>query len=446
MARSSSSSAALLALALLSPAWAQPRQVLFVTHSAGFRHDSIPTAGQALADLARTDGRFQITQTDDLSYLNPDRLNIFDAVIFFTSGELPISQVQKDALLVFVENGKGFGGVHSATDTLYNWSQYGVLIGAYFNGHPWTQNARVDIEDPAHPTTSHLGLNFNITEEFYQFRAIDRTSLRVLMTLDTRSVDLNAPGTNPNTRDFPLAWARPHGRGRVYYNALGHFQATWRDPRFTASIHQAILWLTGLTSAESVPQPARRPDFSAQTTGNAATLSPRGRIAPGSLFSIFGANLTNGASTATAYPQTTLKAAGTEVYLNNQPVNLLYVSPTQINALAPAATPQQSFSLEVRNPSASHQIELPAAASSFGLFAVTQSPGAITLWATGLNGKTPQVRLNAQPAQILYAGPAPGWPGLDQINAALPANLSDSAQGEVELDGELNRFFIRSNP
>jgi uncharacterized protein len=446
MGRSSSSSALLLALALFPPAWAQPRQVLFVTHSAGFRHDSIPTAAEALAGLARADGRFAVTHTEDLAYINPDRLAIFHAVFFFTSGELPINQTQKNALLNFVDSGGGFGGVHSATDTLYNWPEYGALIGAYFNVHPWTQNARVDIEDPAHPTTTHLGLNFPITEEFYQFRAIDRTTLRVLMTLDTRSVDLNAPGTNPNTRDFPLAWARSHGRGRVYYNALGHFQSTWRDPRFTASIHQALLWLTGLTAAESAPQPARRPDFSPQSLGNAATLSPRGRIAPGSIFSIFGAHLTNGASTATAYPQPTLKAAGTEVFLNAHPVHLLYVSPTQINAQAPPAPLGETASLEVRTPAATHTITIPGAVSALGLFAVTQSPGAVTLWVTGLNGKTPQVRLAAQPAQILYAGPAPGWPGLDQINVALPPNLPEPAQGEVELDGEVNRFFIRSNP
>jgi len=94
-----------------------PRRVLYVTHSAGFRHSSLERSQQVLRDIAAATGRLEVVATEDLSFLSADGLRDFDAVFFFTSGELPISDQQKADLLEFVRSGKGFGGAHSATDT-----------------------------------------------------------------------------------------------------------------------------------------------------------------------------------------------------------------------------------------------------------------------------------------------------------------------------------------
>ena len=102
--------------------------------------------------------------------ITPENLKHFDAVFFYTTGELPLSDTQKDGLLSFVRSGKGFGGSHSATDTFYGWKDYGELIGAYFDGHPWHTKVNVIVEDKTHPATKHLGDSFTITDEIYQFR------------------------------------------------------------------------------------------------------------------------------------------------------------------------------------------------------------------------------------------------------------------------------------
>lgn len=208
-------------------------RVLVLTATAGFRHDSIATAREVLSSLAPGNG-FGVTATEDLSRISAAGLSEFDVVIFaLTSGELPLSQSQRSALIAAVTGGKGFIGIHSATDTLYEFPDYGRLVGAYFKEHPWTQSARVLVEDASHPATG-IREAFTLEEEFYTFRDNPRGRVQVLLRLDAASV--NAAG------DYPLAWAQPFGNGRAYYNALGHFAATWRDSRFQAQLVAAIRW------------------------------------------------------------------------------------------------------------------------------------------------------------------------------------------------------------
>ena len=222
---------------------AQPPQsnavrVLMVTATAGFRHDSIDTARMVLASLASTTGEFRVTATEDLSTLTSSGLGAYDVLFFaLTSGELPLSAQQRAAILGFVSGGGGFLGAHSATDTLYGWPEYGEMVGAYFREHPWTQQGTVVVEDASHPAAASVGSQFSINEEFYAFRDNPRPRVQVLLRLDAASVGASG--------DYPLAWTRAHGRGRVYYNALGHFSSTWQDPRFQRQLRGAITWAAG---------------------------------------------------------------------------------------------------------------------------------------------------------------------------------------------------------
>jgi type 1 glutamine amidotransferase len=210
-------------------------RLLMITTTAGFRHDSIGTAVASVRSLATSTNEFTVAATEDLSVLAPATLASYDVVMFaLTSGELPLSAEQQAALLNFVREGRGFVGVHSASDTLYGWPDYGRLLGAYFREHPWTQQADVVVEDQAHPSTSGLGGRFSIREEFYTFSDNPRGRVQVLLRLDPASVGA--------TGDYPLAWAHAFGAGRVYYNALGHFAETWTDARFQRQLVGAIRW------------------------------------------------------------------------------------------------------------------------------------------------------------------------------------------------------------
>jgi type 1 glutamine amidotransferase len=212
-----------------------PVRVLMLTATAGFRHDSIPVARDVMAGLAAAGGGFTVTATEDLSSMTSAALANYDVLFFaLTSGELAFTPEQKAAIVSFVSGGKGFLGVHSASDTLYEWPEYGRLVGAYFKEHPWTRQATVVVEDLSHPATAGLGDRFGLTEEFYTFRENPRPPVQILLRLDPASVGA--------TGDYPLAWAQPYGAGRAYYNALGHFAETWRDTRFQRQLSGAIRW------------------------------------------------------------------------------------------------------------------------------------------------------------------------------------------------------------
>ena len=427
---------------------AQPKRILYVTHSAGYRHDCLPISAEALRQVAARNGQLELTATEDLSLITAAGLSEFDAVLFFTSGELALSETQKADLLEFVRGGKGFGGAHSATDTLYTWPEYGELIGARFYGHPWVQVARADVEDPDHPASSPVQPSFSLLEEFYQFREFSRNRSRVLMTLDLNSVDRNAAGVNPGTEDFPLAWCHPYGRGRVFYTALGHFESTWRDERFQRTMLGAMLWLTGQAEGAAEPRPAGTPEILPDGVGNSATFQPRMTVSPGSWITIFGRGLTAGSTMTGRAFELPFRLAGSTVKIDGRPIPLLYASPTQINAFialdtkprvfappCPFGCPGPSFDMEISVGEGGLRgtviAKLNAVEATPGVFTITRASNSITLWATGLgpvdaNGNLfvtrtqPVVKIDGSPARVLFSGLAPGWVGLYQVNVELP--------------------------
>ena len=220
----------------------RPNRILYVTHSAGYRHEAIPLSQTILRQIGDNSGLFDVAATEEMSEFTPERLARYAAVMFYTSGELPMSDAQKAALLDFVRSGNGFLGIHSATDTLYAWPDYLKLIGGYFDGHPWHQGVRIKVADPANTLVSFLERTLEIKDEIYQIKDFDDRDSHVLLRLDETSVDLSRDGVRRRHYGWPLAWTRPFGRGRVFYTALGHEEAVWRDSRYQRLLLNAIRW------------------------------------------------------------------------------------------------------------------------------------------------------------------------------------------------------------
>jgi len=219
--------------------------VLYFTYSAGYRHAVIPLSEAILTQLGRNSGAFEIIATEDLSEFSTGNLELYAAVMFYTTGEIPMSGVQKTALLNFVRSGRGFLGVHSATDTFYTWPDYLDLIGGYFNGHPWQQGVTIEVADTADPLVAFLGSSLQLNDEIYQISDFDYRGSRVLLRLDQSSVDLSKPGVHKRFYGWPLAWTRFYGQGRVFYTALGHEASVWQDARYQRILTNAILWSIG---------------------------------------------------------------------------------------------------------------------------------------------------------------------------------------------------------
>jgi hypothetical protein len=243
-------------------------KVLYVTHTAGFRHDTVPLSQQVLSEVGARAG-IEVTSTEDLSLITADSLRNFDALFFFTSD---------------------------------------------------------------HPAVRQIRHSFAATDEIYQFREFSRSRVRVLLTLDTRSVDLNAPGVNRTDGDFALAWCRNFGEGRVFYTALGHTEQTF----FQTMLQQALLWLGRAVDGDAAPR-SSTPVVNLGGIVDASTYLLA--TTPGSYISIFGSGLTTGSTTDSWGGPLPLKLAGTSVLLNGIPLPLLYVSPLQINARLPEDFP-----------------------------------------------------------------------------------------------------------
>ncbi|MGY4296674.1 type 1 glutamine amidotransferase [Bradyrhizobium sp. i1.4.4] len=168
-----------------------------------------------LTQLGSHSGVFEVTATEDTSEFSTENLERYAAVMFYTSGELPMSDAQKRALLNFVRSGRGFLGVHSATDTFYTWPDYLDLVGGYFNGHPWHQAVKIEVVDPGDPLVAFLGNSVQVEDEIYQIGDFDYRGSRVLLRLDPSSVDLGKTGVHQRFYGWPLTWTRFYGEGKT---------------------------------------------------------------------------------------------------------------------------------------------------------------------------------------------------------------------------------------
>ncbi len=195
----------------------------------------------------------------DARAINYKTLNDFDAIVFYGIGELELTDEQKADLLSFIhDDGKGFVGVHTAITAFYTWPEYGKMIGGYFDDHPWTIfNAPVIVEDPDFPAMKAFPREFTVRDEIYQVKDFSRGQVRVLARLDASKLDLNNPRVHRTDKDFPVAWARDYGKGRVFYSTFGHTMESWDDPGMQKMWLEAIKWSMGMTSADVTPRPMK---------------------------------------------------------------------------------------------------------------------------------------------------------------------------------------------
>jgi len=249
-----------------------PRKLLVFSKTNGFRHASIATGKIALAEMGKSTGAFEVTISDDLENFEASRLKQFDAVCFLSTTNnvfLPhpkefekLSDEEKATasaretllkgnLMEFIKSGKGFVGIHAATDTCYEWKEYGKMINGYFDGHPWTANTPVSIKvEPGqenHPLVAMFeGKNIEFPEEIYQLKdPYDSKAVHMLLRLDTEKTDMTVKGIKRTDGDFGISWARHWEKGRVFYSSLGHNHEIYWEPKVLRHFLAGIQWALG---------------------------------------------------------------------------------------------------------------------------------------------------------------------------------------------------------
>jgi type 1 glutamine amidotransferase len=253
-----------LGSALLAQSVPVRKKLLVIGEEKGYRHEAVTHAMVTIERLGRDTGLWDTVIRTDTEALtkakleyNAKNLTDFDAVVFYTGGTLEMDDRKKADFISFVrDDGKGFIGIHSAAITFTQWSEYGDMLGGYFDEHPWnTFDAPIVVEDAEFPGMKTWKPSFTLTDEIYQIKLFSRTNTRVLMRLDAAKLDLNNPRVHRKDSDFAVTWAKTYGKGRVFYSTLGHVEANWDKPEMQAMITGAIKWALGLVDADVTPRP-----------------------------------------------------------------------------------------------------------------------------------------------------------------------------------------------
>ncbi|WP_199750592.1 ThuA domain-containing protein [Gynurincola endophyticus] len=214
-----------------------PMEVLVFTKTAGFKHQSIPVAVNALIDMG-FDNDFAVDTTSDASFFQTDSLNEYQVIVFLnTTGDV-LDSVQQVAFQQYIRNGGGFVGVHAASDTEFDWEWYGNLVGGYFVSHPDVQPAQLVKAKVAHPAIDFLPDTLTRTDEWYDFKWIS-SAVQPLLYLNQQSYQ----GSKMDTAVHPIAWFHEFEGGRSFYTGLGHTEASYtRDTVFLRHLLNGILW------------------------------------------------------------------------------------------------------------------------------------------------------------------------------------------------------------
>jgi type 1 glutamine amidotransferase len=258
----------------------QERKLLIYSRTLGFRHGSIPVGAAAITLLGKKTGAFTATHSEDPAMFDKDNLKQFDAVLFLnTTGDClapikkdkgPLTEEERAAmkqrqqnLANFVKSGKGFAGIHSAADTLYSWTEYGDLLGAYFTNHPW-YDIPVKVDDPKSPLTKMFDpKGFQMKDEIYQFgpspgsrvdgkpyQPYSRAKLHLLLSIDASK--FKGKGDRPDS-DYGISWIHRFGKGRAFYCSLGHNEFIYWNPQVLQLYLGGLQYVLGDLEVDDTP-------------------------------------------------------------------------------------------------------------------------------------------------------------------------------------------------
>jgi uncharacterized protein len=252
---------------------AQPaKKVLFFSKSSGFEHSAIKhadgrlsAAEQVLQELGQK-SHIEFTFTKDGSIFTAENIAKYDAFAFYTTGDLtksgtdkqpPMSPEGKAAFLRAIEQGKGFVGMHSATDTFHSPSAdkldpYIQMIGGEFIVHGGQQKARMICADKKFPGQAAVPADFGPLEEWYALKWF-APNLHVLLIQDTSGMETNGGNHCYARPPYPATWARMHGKGRVFYTSMGHREDVWTNPVFQQVLLGGINWAVRNVKADVTP-------------------------------------------------------------------------------------------------------------------------------------------------------------------------------------------------
>jgi len=252
------------------------RRLLVFSRSYEFKHTSISYGRKAAEIMAKKTGAFEVVTSDDLFLFQPENLKHFDAIFFNNTNneiflpenfdKLPkekrpaavkLDEQLKKSLVDFIASGKGLAVLHAGVASFRNWPEFGNIVAARFDNHPWGAGSEVTlkVDEPDHPLAGAFkGNSWVVTDEIYQVKApYSRDKVRVLLSIDTEKTNMNVGGLHRQDKDYAMSWIMNYGSGRVFYFAPGHQHDLFWNPVFLGHLMDGIQFTLGDLKADATP-------------------------------------------------------------------------------------------------------------------------------------------------------------------------------------------------
>jgi hypothetical protein len=283
----------------------RPRRVLVLAATRGFVHSSIPLAAKTVEEMGRKTGAWATDVTYDAAAMTDESLKPYDAIFLASTtgtflddpNDPSATEARRKALMAFVRGGKGIAGIHAASDSYHGnppgtprggrggrggsgppppctgggtpgagggaplWPEFNRMIGGYFKFH-WNYPTpiTVKIDDPKSPITAPFkGRSFNTIDEVYTFNqaSFSRKNVHVLTSIDyslMTDCDKGLEGSKRTDGDYALSWIRAEGKGRLFYQALGHHESIYyNNPAMLEHILAGVQYALGDLAADDSP-------------------------------------------------------------------------------------------------------------------------------------------------------------------------------------------------
>lgn len=234
-----------LMLASSSILFSQQFKVLLFTKTDGFHHESIHEGVDAIRKLASRHN-FGVDWQENASVFNDKGLEKYQVVIFLNTTGNILNEEQQAAFEKFIKAGKGYVGIHSATDTEYEWPWYTKMVGMMFKTHPQQQTAYLKVEDGNFPGMERFPKKLLWTDEWYTFGDRKAEDLHFLVSVDEKTYDPVVKRGDNEIKGMgafhPISWYHNYDGGRSFYTALGHIPLTYSDQTFLDHLYGGIYW------------------------------------------------------------------------------------------------------------------------------------------------------------------------------------------------------------
>ena len=209
-----------------------------------------------LSNLLEDTGRYETTIVEDAAILESPALGKYDVLVVLADRrdhEFHLSTPQQQALLDAVEGGLGYVSIHGADNSAPDWvPAWREMLGGVFShvGLPDSKTRkgtyRVEIAESDHPIVKGLD-DFDLNDELY-YQIQMQPGVQPLATVELEG------------QDWPVAWTRTYGEGRVFHTPLGHRDFgpdkddPLRNPGMARLLMQGIIWVAD-GSRHSAPSP-----------------------------------------------------------------------------------------------------------------------------------------------------------------------------------------------